>query len=84
MPACRSDFCTADVVYQMGVPPQRIDILTSISGVDFDEAWPERLVVQVGDLSVSVIGIHQLYANKRASGRAKDRLDAEILAERLG
>ena len=79
-----SDFFTADIVYQMGVPPQRIDILTSISGVDFAEAWPERLVVQVGDLTVSVIGIHQLYANKLASGRAKDQLDAEILAERLG
>ena len=79
-----SDFCTPDVVYQMGVPPQRIDILTSISGVDFDEAWPERLMVQIVDLSINVIGIHQLYANKLASGRAKDQLDAEILAERLG
>ena len=81
---CTSDFCTAGIVYQMGVPPQRIDILTSISGVEFDEAWPERLTVQIDELSVDVIGIRQLYTNKLAAGRAKDRLDAEILAERLG
>lgn len=79
-----SDFRTPDVVYQMGVPPQRIDILTSISGVDFDEAWSERLTVRIDDLSIDVIGIHELYANKLASGRAKDQIDAELLAERLG
>jgi hypothetical protein len=78
------DFCTPDVVYQIGVPPQRIDILTSISGVEFDTAWPERLTVQIDDLSINVIGIRELYANKIACGRAKDQLDAEILAERLG
>lgn len=79
-----SDFCTPDAVYQMGVPPQRVDILTSISGVDFDQAWPERLVVQIDDLSINVIGIHQLRANKLATGRAKDQLDATLLAERTG
>src|SRR6056297_78383 len=56
-----SDFRTPDVVYQMGVPPQRIDILTSISGVDFDVGWSERLTVQIDDLSIDVIGIHELY-----------------------
>jgi hypothetical protein len=79
-----SDFFTADVVYQMGAPPQRIDILTSISGVEFDEAWPDRFSVQIGGLTIPVIGIRHLYANKLASGRAKDQLDAQILAERLG
>ena len=72
------------MVYQIGVPPQRIDILTSISGVDFGEAWPERLTIQIDDLSVNVIGIQQLYANKLASGRDKDQQDLKILAERLG
>jgi hypothetical protein len=78
------DFFTPDVVYQMGVPPQRIDILTSISGVDFDDAWPDRMIVPIDELSVPVIGLRQLYANKLASGRDKDRQDARILEELIG
>jgi hypothetical protein len=78
-----SDFFTVDVVYQLGAPPQRIDILTSISGVEFAEAWPERFSVQIDGLTIPVIGIRHLHANKLASGRAKDQLDAQILAERL-
>jgi hypothetical protein len=80
----REDFCTPDVVYQMGVPPQRIDILTSISGVAFDDAWPDRMTVVIDGLSVPVIGLRQLYANKLASGRDKDRQDATILKELIG
>jgi hypothetical protein len=68
----------------MGVPPQRIDILTSITGVEFDEAWPARLTVQIDGLSIDVLGIEQLYANKSASGRPKDQLDAKIIAQLLG
>jgi hypothetical protein len=78
------DFCTPEVVYQMGVPPQRIAILTSISGVEFDDAWPDRMTVSLEGLSVPVIGLRQLYANKLASGRDKDRLDATILKELIG
>jgi hypothetical protein len=74
-----SDFCTPDIVYQMGLPPQRIDILTSISGVDFDTAWNRRLSIQVEGVTVAVIGLQQLYENKLATGRDKDRLDAKIL-----
>jgi hypothetical protein len=78
-----ADFCTPDVVYQIGVAPQRIDILTSISGVDFDEAWRERLIVDLEGVSVSVIGLRHLHANKLASGRAKDHQDASILEEMI-
>ena len=78
-----SDFCTPDVVYQIGVPPQRIDILTSISGVNFDDAWAGRLIVDLDGLSVSVIGLQHLHANKLASGRAKDQQDASILEEMI-
>lgn len=78
------DFCTPDIVYQMGVPPQRIDILTSISGVDFEDAWPDRLTVSVDGLSVPVIGLRQFYSNKLASGRDKDQQDATILKELMG
>ena len=78
------DFCTPEIVYQMGVPPQRIDILTSISGVDFNDAWPDRMIVPVDGLSVPVIGLRQLYANKLASGRDKDQQDTKILKELIG
>lgn len=77
------DFCTPDVVYQIGVPPQRIDILTSISGVNFDDAWAGRLTVDLDGLFVSVIGLRHLHVNKLASGRAKDHQDASILEEMI-
>ena len=76
-----ADFCTPDVVYQIGVAPQRIDILSSISGVDFDEVWRERLIVDLEGVTISVIGLRHLHANKLASGRAKDHQDASILEE---
>ena len=78
------DFFTPDVVYQIGLPPQRIDILTSISGVDFADAWPDRTIIPIDNLSVPVIGIRQLYANKLAAGRDKDQQDARILSKLIG
>jgi hypothetical protein len=78
-----ADFRTPDTVYQIGLPPQRIDILTSVSGIDFDAAWANRLVVNVDELSVAVIGLTQLYENKLASGREKDLLDAKTLKKLL-
>jgi hypothetical protein len=72
----KADFYAPDVVFQIGVEPTRIDILTSIDGVDFDEAWPHRRMVQIDELQFGVIGREQLLKNKRASGRPKDLLDA--------
>lgn len=72
----KADFCTPDVVFQIGVEPNRIDILTSIDGVQFDEAWPHRREVTYDGLRFGVIGREQLLKNKRASGRPKDLLDA--------
>jgi Nucleotidyl transferase of unknown function (DUF2204) len=74
-----ADFCTPDVVFQIGVEPCRIDILTSIDGVGFDEAWQNRREVKIDELVFCVIGREQLLKNKRATGRPKDRLDAEKL-----
>ena len=74
-----SDLCTPDTVYQIGLPPQRIDILTSVSGVDFEAAWAERLPVDVENVTVAVLGLRHLYENKLACGREKDLLDAKIL-----
>ena len=63
----------------MGVPPQRIDILTGVTGVEFETAWRERIVHRVDTLDVPFIGREALLRNKRATGRAKDLADVEIL-----
>ncbi len=73
------DFTTLDRVVQLGYPPYRIDIITSISGVEFDSAWSNRLVVDVDGLNVPFIGRDDLLKNKRATGRPKDLLDVERL-----
>jgi hypothetical protein len=73
------DFCTPEIVYQIGVAPRRIDILTSVSGVDFEVAWLNRLSIELEGLRIPVIGRQELLANKRASGRPKDLADAETL-----
>lgn len=73
------DLRVPDVVFQIGVAPRRIDILTSIDGVAFDEAWPERFPVDVAGLAIPVIGRAHLIRNKRATGRQKDLADAEAL-----
>lgn len=73
------DLCAADTVFQIGLPPSRIDILSGISGVDFDAAWARRLELEIGDLRVGTLGREDFIANKRASGRPKDLLDLELL-----
>ena len=73
------DFTTLDRVVQLGYPPYRIDIITSISGVEFDSAWANRLVVDVDGLQVPFIGRDDLLTNKRATGRPKDLLDVKYL-----
>jgi hypothetical protein len=69
------DLLDPNTVYQIGVAPHRIDILTSISGVDFESAWSKRKVARLGGLDVHVLGRDQLIENKRASGRPKDLVD---------
>lgn len=73
------DLWKPETVFQIGLPPSRIDILSSISGVDFDDAWTRRVEVRIGDLHVGVLGRTDFIANKRASGRPKDLLDLELL-----
>jgi len=76
-----SDLSTADRVVQIGLPPRRIDVLTSITGVGFDEAWPDRVVHDVAGLAVPFIGRAALVRNKRATGRARDLAEVEALGE---
>ncbi len=74
-----ADFTAPDVVVQLGHAPKRIDLLTSIDGVTFDECWPDHIVVNIGGLAVPFIDIDHLVLNKRASGRLQDLADAEAL-----
>ncbi len=74
-----SDLERPGTVFQIGVPPNRIDIVTAIDGVDFAEAWPERAETTYGDQLVPVIGKRQLAKNKRASARPQDLLDLKVL-----
>ena len=75
----KADLTAPGVVFQMGEPPVRIDLLTSITGVDFDHAWSNRSVHRVGTLDVPFLGRTALLDNKRATGRTKDLADVEIL-----
>jgi hypothetical protein len=81
----REDLHTPDVVFQIGLPPNRIDILTSISGVEFERAWQNSVEVEVGRIALRVIGKAELIENKRATGRPRDLIDAaELLGESEG
>ncbi len=76
------DFTTPGMVVQIGVSPRRIDILTQIDGVTFDEAWADHIEAQVNGLRIPVISRENLIRNKRMTGRAKDRADASRLERR--
>jgi hypothetical protein len=79
----REDLSTVNTVVQFGVPPNRIDILTSISGVPtFDAAWKNRLERQVRNRTIPFLGRESFIANKRASARHKDLADIEALGEK--
>jgi hypothetical protein len=71
----RDDLTSDDLVFQIGVPPTRIDILTSISGVTFEDSWSRRTTVQLSGLTVPVIGRDDLVKNKKAAGRPRDLAD---------
>lgn len=73
------DFLAPGAVFQIGVAPRRIDVLTSIDGVEFDEAWPEREEIVVEGVRIPLINRRHLIRNKRATGRLKDEADARWL-----
>lgn len=73
------DFKTPGLVVQIGVTLPRIDVLTAIDGVEFDEAWSERTLIEVDGIRVPVISREHLLRNKQATGRAKDIADARWL-----
>ena len=75
----QNDLQKPGTVFQIGLPPLRIDIITKISGVNFDEAWKECARHKVLDLEVPIISKKHIIQNKKASGRPKDLLDLEEL-----
>jgi hypothetical protein len=66
-------------VFSIGVPPIRIELLTSVSGLQFDETFADRVNTELDGVPVTVISLEKLKANKRASGRLKDLADLESL-----
>ncbi len=79
-PALSADlFLQDNQVIRLGNPPFRIEILTTVSGVQFSECYPSRVTVRLDDLDVPLINLHDLKANKRAAGRHKDLDDLEHL-----
>ena len=75
------DLTADDVVFQIGIAPRRIDLLTSITAVDFDEAWEDRMQVEIEGVPLAVISRDHLLQNKRATGRPKDMADVAWLEE---
>ena len=76
-----ADFQAPERVIQLGVPPIRVDLITSLTGVTWEEAYAGRAAGRYGDVSVLYLGRPQLVANKRATGRKKDVADLEALGE---
>jgi hypothetical protein len=78
------DFTVEGTVYQLGLPPRRIDLITTIDGVEFDAAWEGRVVEHIAGLDIPFLGRADLLRNKRASGRPKDLADVALLEESEG
>lgn len=79
-----ADLAKPGTVFQIGVAPRRIDFLTEIDAVAFDEAWASRRTTDVDGLEVPVLGFDALVRNKRATGRPRDLADAEQLEASRG
>lgn len=73
------DLAKVGTVFQIGVPPNRIDLVTAVSGIEFRTCYQNRVTILIEDLAVPVISKPDLIRNKRATGRPQDQLDADIL-----
>lgn len=75
------DFAHEGYFYQMGVPPVRVDILMSVPGLVFEDAWQQREIVNFDGVMLPFISKAHLITSKRASGRPQDLIDADILEQ---
>jgi hypothetical protein len=77
-----ADLAQDGLIFQIGVPPLRIDVMTAIDGVAFEAAWADRIEATLGGLAVPVLSRHHLIANKKAAGRLQDLADVEWLEQK--
>ena len=73
------DFLESDQIIQLGYPPNRIDILTALKEVNFEDCYKEKVEVEIQGLQISFIDLENLKQNKRATGRPQDLADADNL-----
>ena len=76
-----ADFLEPNAVIQLGYPPKRIDILTAIDGLAFEQCYPNRMTITIDDVPVPFIDLENLRRNKTASGRPQDLADLAALDE---
>lgn len=74
-----ADFALLDIVYQIGLPPSRVDILTGLTGLQFEQAWSRRMVLELAGIRVPLLSRDDLIANKLATGRPQDLADVAAL-----
>jgi hypothetical protein len=75
-------FCQQGIVFQIGLAPRRIDIITKIDGVDFDKAYADKQQIEIEGIKIPFISRQDLIRNKESTGREKDKLDAKYLRQR--
>jgi len=73
------DFKNPDEVIQLGYPPNRIDLLSGIEGVDFDQCYQSRVQLVIDNITLNLIDLENLKKNKKATGRTQDLADLESL-----
>ena len=77
-----NDFANEGIVFQIGVTPRRIDIITHLDGVSFGEADEDKVIVKVEDLKLPILSFDKLIKNKLSTGRERDELDVKLLQKR--
>ena len=75
------EFSTEGIIFQIGVIPRRIDIITKIDGVTYEEADEDKIIVEIEGLKIPVISLEKFIRNKMATGREKDELDIKTLTK---
>ncbi len=76
---CAQDFQTPDQIIQLGYPPNRIDLITTPDGIDFETCYSSKIEIAIDNIPVKFIDIENLKKNKKASGRLQDLADLESL-----
>ena len=78
-----NDFLKEGLIFQIGVAPRRVDIITSADGLQFNDAFARSELIKIDSVTVHVLSVLDLIVNKRSTGRLKDLADAEILEKSL-